>query len=408
MRPALYYPWVYLKGGAERVILELMTQSRNEWTLYTNHFEPGSTFPEISGLRVVCLPEISVRRTIRDVARAGLTLLTQRLDLANHDSLFVISEGLGNVVAARSPVPTSCICLTPLKVVYDTHTRSRFFDGRRRPHYRAAFNLYEAADRRFWRSYVRVFTNSNEVRRRVISAKLADASRVEVAYHGVDTEWWRPDGRREPFFLVPGRMMWQKNVELALEAWTRFKPRASDNAFQLVVAGMVDAKSRPYLQALTAKAAGRPDIRFIQGPTDAEMLDLYQRCWAVVFPATNEDWGLVPLEAMACGKPVLATDRGGPRESVVDGVTGFLRPDHPHAFSDAITTLSTMPAPQLDVMSAQARARALDFPWSRFVQRMDDHVDELAALRGLPWRRLPAVPVAERHSVGEPSGAEVS
>lgn len=408
MRPALYYPWVYLKGGAERVILELMTRSRNEWTLYTNHFEPDATFPEISGLRVVRLPEISVRRTIPDVARAGLTLLTQRVDLAKHESLFVISEGLGNVMAARSPVPTSCICLTPLKVVYDSHTRNRFFDGRRRPHYNAAFNLYEAADRRFWRSYVRVFAISDEVKRRVVSSNLVDGSRVEVAHLGMDAERWRPDGRREPFFLVPGRMMWQKNLDLALEAWTRFKPKASDNAFRLVVAGMVDVKSRPYLQALMAKAAERADISFIQGPSDAEMLDLYQRCWAVVFPPVNEDWGLVPLEAMACGKPVLATDRGGPRETVVDGVTGFLRPDHPHAFADAITTLSTMPEPQLDKISAQARARALDFPWSRFVQRMDDHVDELAALRGLPWRRMPAPAVAEHSRVAEPSGAEVS
>ena len=65
------------------------------------------------------------------------------------------------------------------------------------PHYRAAFSLYRFADRRFWRSYVRVFTNSEEVKRRVVSANLVDSSRVEVAYHGVDGDRWRPDGRRE-------------------------------------------------------------------------------------------------------------------------------------------------------------------------------------------------------------------
>lgn len=407
MRPALYYPWVYLKGGAERVILELMTRSRNEWTLYTNHFDPSSTFPELSALNVVRLPEISVKRTIQDVAKGGFTILTQRMNLERHDSLFVISEGLGNIVAARSPIPTSCICLTPLKVVYDSHTRGRFFEGRRRPHYRAAFRIYETADRTLWRNYVRVFTNSAEVKRRVVSANLVEEARVEVAHHGVDADWWRPDGRREPFFLVAGRIMWQKNIELAIEAWTRFKPRASDNDFSLVVAGMVDAKSRPYLESLRLRAAGRPDIQFVVGPNDAEMLDLYQRCWAVVFPPTNEDWGLVPLEAMACGKPVLATDRGGPRETVVDGVTGFLRVDQPEKFGDALSAMAAMSAADLATMSARARARALEFPWSRFVERMDEHVDELAALRGLAWRRLSATEVIARGPAPKKTEAEL-
>jgi glycosyltransferase involved in cell wall biosynthesis len=242
-----------------------------------------------------------------------------------------------------------------------------------------------------------VFTNSAEVKRRVVSANLVEEARVEVAHHGVDADWWRPDGRRERFFLVAGRIMWQKNIELAIEAWTRFKPRPSDNDFSLVVAGMVDAKSRPYVDALRVRAAGRPDIQFVVGPTDSEMLDLYQRCWAVVFPPTNEDWGLVPLEAMACGKPVLATDRGGPRETVVDGMTGFLRDDRPDSFAEAMTVMAGMSPDEMTTMSARARARALEVPWSRFVERIDDHVDELATLRGLPWRRLSAAAIAESY-----------
>src|SRR5262249_41798164 len=71
MRPALYYPWVYLKGGAERVLVELMTRSRHDWTLYTNHFEPHSTFPEFSDLQVEAMADVSVRRNLWHVSRAG-------------------------------------------------------------------------------------------------------------------------------------------------------------------------------------------------------------------------------------------------------------------------------------------------------------------------------------------------
>jgi glycosyltransferase involved in cell wall biosynthesis len=380
VRPAVYYPWVYLKGGAERVLLELIHRSRHEWTLYTNHYEPEATFPQFAGVPMVQLPGVSVNRRIPDVARAALRLLTQRFDVSRHDGLMVLSEGLGNLLAARSGVPTSCICLTPLKVAYDETTRAMFFRRRLRPHYRVALAAYKQVERPYWRRYVRVFCNSGEVRRRLIAARLVEPSRTEVAYHGVDADRYRPDGRREPFFLLPGRIMWQKNVELAIGAWHLFKPSPGANAFRLVIAGMLDAKSRPYLEQMRVDARGRDDIVFVTSPTDAELLDLYQRSWATVFPAASEDWGLVPLESMACGKPVLATDRGGPKESVVEGRTGFLRPANPVAFAGALRMLAGMPAAQMHAMSGAARERALQFPWRRFVQRIDDHVELLGLL----------------------------
>ncbi len=381
MKVAIHYPWVYLKGGAERVLLELMNRSRHDWTLYTNRYEPESTFPEFKSIGIVQLQEVSVRRTIQDVVRAGLTMITQRLDLDEHDALIVMSEGLGNLLAARSTIPTSCICLTPLKVAYDRETRRMFFRGRLRLHYRAAFLAYRHLDRPTWHRYIRVFCNSHEVRRRLLAAHLVEERRIEVAHHGVDTDRFRPDGRREPFFLVPGRIMWQKNIELAIHAWKVFKPSPDDNPFRLVVAGMVDAKSRPYLEQMRVNAEGRHDILFVDSPTDTDLLDLYQSCHATVFPAANEDWGLVPLESMACGKPVVATDRGGPRESVIDGLTGFLRADHPHAFASAMRDLASMPPDTWDGFSARARERSYAFPWQRFVERIDEHVELLGLVR---------------------------
>ena len=172
MKPAVYYPWVYLKGGAERVLVELLRRSRHDWTLYTNHFEPASTFAEFAGLRVIELRPVSVRRTLADVARAGITLMTQRLDLSQHDALIVVSEGLGNLVAARSTIPTSCVCLTPLKIAYDDETRRRYFARGGGMHHRLAIRLYAEFERRAWKRYIRVFCDSGETRRRLLDARL--------------------------------------------------------------------------------------------------------------------------------------------------------------------------------------------------------------------------------------------
>jgi len=391
VKPALYYPWVYLKGGGERMLLELMTRSRHEWTLYTNRFERESTYPELAGQRVVELARISVRRSIKEVARAGITLLTQRLDLNNHDSLFVVSEGLGNLVALRSRIPTYCICLTPLKVAYDEVTRDRFFEARGHgAQYRLAISAYTQIDRLAWNRYLRVFCNSEEVRRRLLKARLVDDGRLQVAHHGVDIERFQPTGEREPYFLLPGRIVWTKNVELALRAWFEFKPSTTDNHFRLVIAGMLDAKSRPYLNQLRNLAGGRPDVEFVESPTDQELLRLYQACHAVIFTAPNEDWGLVPLEGMASGKPVLATDRGGPRESVVNNQTGFLVPDTAPAFAGAIHRLAGMPADDLDRIGAAARTRACEFRWDAFVDLMDRQVELATVTLGSRGRLVAA------------------
>jgi glycosyltransferase involved in cell wall biosynthesis len=377
MKPALYYPWVYLKGGAERTLLELMTRSRYEWTLYTNRYEPHDTFPEFQDLPVRILNEVPVRRSVVDVARAGLTLLTQEIDSGMHNALFVMSEGLGNLVALRSSLPTSCICLTPLKIVYDRVSRAQYFRNGGSLSQRVATQLYARMERPAWQRYVRVFCNSRETFNRIRDAGLVDPGRLEVAHHGVDLERFRLDRRRESYFLVPGRIMWAKNIELAIEAWKRFKPLPSANAFRLVIAGMVDGKSRPYVSRLHAMAADRADVEFIESPSDAALVDLYARCRAVVFPSLNEDFGLVPLESMASGKAVLALDRGGPRETVVDGHTGLLLSDSPEAFAQAMRTVAHLSDPELDAMAVRARARAGQFSWDRFVARMDEHAAEI-------------------------------
>jgi glycosyltransferase involved in cell wall biosynthesis len=384
MKPAIYYPWVYVKGCAERTILELMSRSRHDWTLYTNHYARDLTFPEFGGLDVRELRHISVRRSIVDVARAGVTLLTQRIDAAEHDSLYVVSEGLGNLVALRSRLPTSCICLTPLKIMYDPVTRAQYFERGRKLHQRIATRVYARVERPAWERYVRVFCNSAETARRVADAGLVEHGRLEVVHHGVDLERFRADERRQPYFLVPGRIMWTKNIEMAIRAWHQFKPSPADNVFRLVIAGMVHAKSRGYLRELRNIAQGRPDVEFIDSPTDERLTDLYASCHAVVFPPRNEDFGLVPLEAMASGKPVLAVDRGGPRETIVDGHTGLLLPDSPSAFAHAMRTIAALSERELDTMAEHGRARASQFPWHRFVDRIDEHVEEVAGRTRVP------------------------
>jgi glycosyltransferase involved in cell wall biosynthesis len=173
--------------------------------------------------------------------------------------------------------------------------------------------------------------------------------------------------------------MWTKNVELAIRAFLLFKELSPEyRDFRLVVAGMVDHKSQTYLAELKALVDGRDDVEFILTPSDSALRELYAHCYAVLFPPFNEDWGLVPLEANAFGKPVIACDNGGPKESQQHGETGFLVEAIPETFASAMALLVSNPELVRD-MGGKARAHALKYDWSFFVQRMDDVLEAVAA-----------------------------
>src|SRR5207245_5886639 len=110
---------------------------------------------------------------------------------------------------------------------------------------------------------------------------------------------------------------------------------------------------------------------FILNPTDGELLSLYQRCYAIVYPTFNEDWGMVPIEAMACEKPVIAVARGGPTETVIHGVTGLLAEPTVESFANALMQLVRM-GDAVRKMRTEAFNRAQLYGWDRFVERIDE------------------------------------
>lgn len=391
MRAALYHPWIYLKGGIERTILELVTRSRHDWTIFTSKYLPEETFPQFRDLDITEFAPVSVNRNWAPVAMACAQLLLVGREWQRFEALLVSCDGIGNLVTLRADgVPLLCLCHTPLKVAYDPLTNQRW----RRLHRpnlltRAGVRLFTWIDRRTWKRYRRVFCVSQEVEGRLRNAGVVAPGQTEVVHPGVDVDRMAPSGRREPFFLLPGRIMWTKNVELGIDAFTELKRRRARangrGPLRLVIAGMVDAKSRPYLENLRDLTSGHDDVEFVLNPRDDDLFDLYDRCLAVLFTPPNEDWGIVPLEAMAFGKPVVAVNRGGPAESVLHGQTGFLCPPTPDEFAAAMESLLADP----DLyrrMSAAARERAFRYRWQSFVGKIDDYLDSLVSTDRRPLK----------------------
>jgi glycosyltransferase involved in cell wall biosynthesis len=196
-------------------------------------------------------------------------------------------------------------------------------------------------------------------------------------YPGVDGATIAASERFEPFFFLPGRIMWTKNIELGIAAFLAFR-RATGRDYRLVIAGMVDEKSREYLSSLRSMAGNDGATAFHIDPTDAQMHDYYGRCAAVLFTAFNEDLGLTPMEAMAHGKSVIAVNRGGPQEVVEHQVTGYLVDADPGRFCAAMQQL-TADDSRLRAMGRAGLERVRRFTWEKFVNDLDDLLEATLA-----------------------------
>jgi glycosyltransferase involved in cell wall biosynthesis len=136
--------------------------------------------------------------------------------------------------------------------------------------------------------------------------------------------------RRGRYLLSAGRLDGAKRIELLIEAMAH----VGDDV-ELRIAG-----TGPEEERLRALAAGDERIRLLGRVSDTALADLYARCRAVAFVPYEEDFGLVALEAMALGKPVVTcTDSGGPTELIDDGVSGFVREPRPESIAEAIRLL---------------------------------------------------------------------
>lgn len=382
MNIAIYYPWIYLRSGIERTILETVKRSKHKYTIFTNHFDSKATFPEYKSLKVVKLKRISVRRDLFSVFGAAITILGQKVDLSKFDALIVHSEGLGDLFLARNnQIPTYCYCHTPLRPVFDPEYKKRAFP-RRGKLSKLAYTLFENSfkylDRFLWLKYKHVFFNSSESYKRAFRGGLIKRkSSYEVLHPGIDWGKIKPRGKYDKIFLVPGRIMWTKNIELAIESYKLFKARDT-NDFKLIIAGHLDVKSKPYLNYLKRITKNDPGISFVINPSDNKMEDLYNNCYAVICPAFNEDWGLTAIEANAYSKAVLAVNAGGFKESQIDKRTGYLLAPITKSISKKMSLLAKKTS-LATKMGRFARTNAKQYSWEEFIKRLDNFLTASSA-----------------------------
>ncbi|MFT4656294.1 MAG: glycosyltransferase involved in cell wall biosynthesis [Candidatus Aldehydirespiratoraceae bacterium] len=267
------------------------------------------------------------------------------LDLPAAKQVVTSSHSCVNAVRARGARRTSYVH-TPMRYAWDWRLeRERLPRGLRWVMPLAASALRKF-DRR-WNRQVDVFVaNSATVRERIERSYGADAV---VVHPPIEVDFWTPGPSLDrcpadlPTFAVAGRLVAYKQPDLAVEAAVRA-------GRDVVVAG-----AGPYFGELVA--AQIPGVRLVGQPSDIELREVLRSADALLF-AGVEDFGMLPVEAQACGTPVIARGAGGALETVIDGVTGmFVDGDDVDVWAQAIDSFVVG---QFDPASARAHAEGFD------------------------------------------------
>ena len=335
-RVVLVHDWLTGMRGGEKV-LEVLCNAYPEADLVTLFHVPGSVSPAIERHR----PRASVLQYIpgaRRFYRQCLPLFPaaiEQFDLDDYDLIVSTSHCAAKSVVKTGKARHLCYCFTPMRYAWDQFD-AYFGEGRvgrvknrlLRPSLRALARWDAATAGRVDR-YVAI---SQHVASRIRRYYNRDAV---VIYPPVDTGFYCPAPDNEPvageaFLLIVSALVPYKRIDIAIEA-----SRLSGMPLRIIGDG-------PERQTLAKLAAGA-DVQLLGALTDADVRDHYRRAAAVLLPG-EEDFGIVPVEAQACGCPVIALARGGALETVIDSVTGVLvKEPTPEAFAAGIARARQIP-----------------------------------------------------------------
>jgi glycosyltransferase involved in cell wall biosynthesis len=329
MKAALVQDRLNVFGGSERVLgdlhdlfpdapiytsiadLEVLPLSWRQWDIRTSKLQ---SVPFARKHHRLFLPLIALH--------------FEQLDLSDYDLVISNSHCAAKAVVCKPGTFHVCYCHTPLRYAW-TADPSAFYSKKTG---RLSKSVMAAAMHwaRLWDycSAARVdhfIASSQNARARIKKYYGRESS---VVYPGVDISRFQVSNDIGDYYLVLSRMMPYKRLDLAVSAASKLNRR-------LVVIG-----SGPD-ERMLKKMAG-PSVEFWGNLPDHQVADALSHCKAFLFPG-EEDFGLTPIEAQACGRPVIAYGRGGATETVIDGVTGlYFNEQTVDALCESIVKLESM------------------------------------------------------------------
>ncbi|MEK9132985.1 MAG: glycosyltransferase [Patescibacteria group bacterium] len=309
LKIAIVCDWLVSRGGAERVI-NAISEMFPKAPIYTSIYNEQA-FPEFADKKVVTsfIQKLPFAVKKHDMYLPLMPFAFEQFDLSQFDIVISSSHSCAKGIITKPRTMHLCYCHTPMRYAWDNcHEYIEQYGLPKLLKGRAKKILHDIRmwDRLCAERVDHFLTNSEHVKKRIWKYYRKNA---QVVHPPVETNQFTQSKKEGQYFLAVGRLTPYKRFDLLVETFNELK-------IPLLIVGT--GKELTRLQ----KMAGR-FTTFLGHVPDDELVEIYQKATALVFPQV-EDFGIAPLEAMSCGKPVIALAQGGALETVIPGKTGLL------------------------------------------------------------------------------------
>ncbi len=333
MKIAIIYDWLVTYAGAERVLEQIINlyPEADLFSLIDFLPEDKRFFIKNKKVKTSFLQHLPF---VRNKYRSYLPLMplaAESFDLSLYDLVISVSHCVAKGVKTGKKQKHICVCCSPVRYAWDLREQyleetglNRGIKGLLANYLLDRIKAWDLKTSGRVNEFVAI---SNYIAERIKRNYLRESF---VIYPPVDVDKFELHEKKENFYLTASRMVPYKKIPLIAKTFSTMP----DKKMVIIGAGPEFEK---------VKAAAGKNVEILGYQSDEVMKDYMQRAKSFVF-AAEEDFGIVPVEAQACGTPVITYGRGGARETIVEGKTGiFFREQTVDSLAEAVNKFESMP-----------------------------------------------------------------
>jgi len=301
---AIFYDWLNQWGGAEKVLLDLI-KLYPEAPIYTLIHDPKKTdwLPKNTKIITSFINKLPFSKSNPFFYTPFYSIALEQFDFSDFDIVISTTSTVGHCLL--TPPKTLFIC-------YFHNVNRHIYQKKYFWPISSLISNYKKNDQIYSQRPDFLFCNSQTVQKRIENIYHRSA---KIIYPGIDTSFFVPSkiNSNEKYFLIVSRLVSHKKIDLAIRACHKLNQK-----LYIVGTGRDQNKLTRLINSLNDS-----NIKLLGKVDNKKLLDLYQGCLALICPQL-EDFGLSPIEAQSCGKPIIAYNRGGLTETVINNKTGIL------------------------------------------------------------------------------------
>jgi len=368
-------PTISSKGGLERVIIAIAKHYNA--TIYTADFDKDKTYPDFSNMniKIIKYPKIiNIFKFLPDKIFYGIkySLIFMFLKIKEPYDIIIANASPSQWASFRNK-NVVWYCHSPLRDVYDLYDyRQKTRTNLDKFYFKVFVKIFRFFDKIATKKCSKIITNSENVKKRIKHYFNRDSV---VINPGIEYGKFTSAGK-DKYFLCVSRFVPNKRQNFIIDAFRNFEILYDENKeYKLILAGDVPKMNEnvEYFNQLKKYAKGY-NVEFKENISDEELKELYGKSTAFLFAGLDEDFGIVPLESMSAGKPVISVNEGGLKEYILHGENGILvsNPDEMAYYMNFIKNRPFL----YDEMSKKAQETAKQYDWNNFLKKLDDELSK--------------------------------